>query len=261
MEAILDVKELSVTYKSKLPWKKGKCVVKNATFSIHEGEIVVILGSNGSGKSTLLKALVNSIDGDFDRKTKRGGRILFKGEDLLQNKTARDSYRLKIACSMQSDSADYYDAKDTIRTVLERVAQDRNRMSRTQAREKTNELLRYFNAESLADLSVRSLSGGQMRLLAIAECLIIEDAICYFIDEPYNDLDDDRARRVSNYLIDLHKKRPEAAIVIITHCKKIPNEDGKVRAYTIREGELSPTTYHHVLCLGVLKNGRYVTDE
>ena len=258
MEPFLKIEDLSITYKSKLPWKKGKCVVRNATFAINAGEIVVILGSNGSGKSTLLKALVNSVDGDFDRKTKKGGHIFFEGTDLLQSKSARDRYRLKISSSMQSDSTDYYEAKDTVRSVLESVAKDRNRMNGVQAKNKVDEILRYFNAENLENLNIRSLSGGQMRLLAIMECLIIENALCYFIDEPYNDLDDDRARRVSNYLIDLHEKYPEAAIVIITHCKKIPNADGSVVAYTIQEGELFPTEYRHVPCLGELKNGRYI---
>lgn len=53
--AIIEVKNLGKKYK-----KNDFYSLKNANFSIDEGDIVGLVGKNGSGKSTLLKCLVKS---------------------------------------------------------------------------------------------------------------------------------------------------------------------------------------------------------
>ena len=256
MENVLEVKGLSVAYKGRFPWQKPKLVLQDISLTVPKGKILVILGGNGSGKSTLLKALANSTENDFDRRTRRTGEILFEGENILSSHKHLLAYQKRISFSMQGDSAEYYEERDTVRTVLLRRAIAG--MEAGEAEVAVNDMLAYFAAEAIAPLNVRALSGGQLRLLSIMECLIKDNAEAYFIDEPYNDLDDDRARRVSNYLIDLHERRPDAAIVVITHCKKIPDERGEVIAHRIADKHVSPCGYECVPCLGYTKDNRYV---
>lgn len=258
MDNIIEVKNLTVQYKGKFFFNKKKTVLSKISFVVPRGKIVVILGKNGSGKSTLLKSMVNSTENDFDRRGIREGEIIFDGTNVLGGKGTVGKYQDQISYSMQSDSCEYYERSETIRSILKRRAEDCTAIS--DVAEKVDKMLEYFNAHSLAKKKVRSLSGGELRLLSIMECLIKDDAKVYFIDEPYNDLDDDRARRVSNYLLDMHDARPDIAIVVVTHCKKIPNCNNEVIAYRIEDGVLEETSYSHVLCLGELKDNRYLLD-
>ena len=70
--AIITAENLSKSY------QMGEVEVKaltNTSFSVEEGEFVVILGPSGSGKSTLL-----NIIGGMDQPT--SGRVIMNGEDI-----------------------------------------------------------------------------------------------------------------------------------------------------------------------------------
>lgn len=65
---LLEVEHLSVRY--------GRIqAVRDVSFSVGEGEAVVLLGRNGAGKSSLIAGLVNGVPG-------RSGRVLFDGEPI-----------------------------------------------------------------------------------------------------------------------------------------------------------------------------------
>jgi branched-chain amino acid transport system ATP-binding protein len=65
---LLEVEHLSVRY--------GRIqAVRDVSFSVAEGEAVVLLGRNGAGKSSLIAGLVNGVPG-------RSGRVLFDGEPI-----------------------------------------------------------------------------------------------------------------------------------------------------------------------------------
>ena len=67
-QTILHSESLSVGYTSQ------KQVIENASFSVNQGDIVLMLGENGSGKSTLIKtlaALQKPLKGDIQFKGKR----------------------------------------------------------------------------------------------------------------------------------------------------------------------------------------------
>ena len=51
--------------------------VRDATFDVNEGEILIIMGLSGSGKSTLVRCLTRLIQPTF-------GKVIFDGTDLLQ---------------------------------------------------------------------------------------------------------------------------------------------------------------------------------
>ncbi|HVW31759.1 MAG TPA: ABC transporter ATP-binding protein [Acidimicrobiia bacterium] len=66
--SLLEVEGLSVRY--------GRIqAVRDVSFSVSEGEAVVLLGRNGAGKSSLIAGLVNGVRG-------RSGRVTFDGEPI-----------------------------------------------------------------------------------------------------------------------------------------------------------------------------------
>ena len=70
--AIIEVKGLG-------KWYKGNDFysLKNANFTIEEGDIVGLVGKNGSEKSTLLKLLAKS-------QNPAEGTVFFNGKDILK---------------------------------------------------------------------------------------------------------------------------------------------------------------------------------
>ena len=82
--AIIEVKNLGKKYK-----KNDFYSLKNANFSIDEGDIVGLVGKNGSGKSTLLKCLAKS-----QKPTE--GTILFNGEDIFQDDNVLKDFGIMI---------------------------------------------------------------------------------------------------------------------------------------------------------------------
>ena len=82
--AFIDVKKLSKTY------QMGEVTIKaieNVSFSIDEGELVVILGPSGAGKTTVLNIL-----GGMDTPT--SGSVIVDGKDIAKfNRKALTDYR------------------------------------------------------------------------------------------------------------------------------------------------------------------------
>ena len=72
MTSLMEFKNVSKEYKT---GERTFYALKDASFTIEAGEMVVILGPSGAGKSTLLNLL-----GGMDSAS--GGDILFEGENL-----------------------------------------------------------------------------------------------------------------------------------------------------------------------------------
>lgn len=81
---IIEVKNLSKRYK-----KNDFFSLKNANFTIEEGDIVGLVGKNGSGKSTLLKMLAKS-----QKPTE--GTILFEGKDIFKENNILKDFGIMI---------------------------------------------------------------------------------------------------------------------------------------------------------------------
>lgn len=82
--AIIEVRNLGKKYR-----KNDFYSLKNANFTIEEGDIVGLVGKNGSGKSTLLKCLAKS-----QKPTE--GTILFNGKDILQDDNVLKDFGIMI---------------------------------------------------------------------------------------------------------------------------------------------------------------------
>ena len=64
-------------------------VLKDIDFSVNKGEVVCIIGSSGSGKSTLLRC-INLLE------KPSGGKIIYRGENILDEKHDIHAYRTKV---------------------------------------------------------------------------------------------------------------------------------------------------------------------
>lgn len=82
--AIIEVKGLGKKYKGNDFYS-----LKNANFTIEEGDIVGLVGKNGSGKSTLLKILAKS-------QNPTEGTVFFNGNDIFRNDNILKDFGIMI---------------------------------------------------------------------------------------------------------------------------------------------------------------------
>ena len=86
-------------------------------------------------------------------------------------------------------------------------------------------------------------------LSIISAVAVREDAKLFIIDEPLNNLDFKNARKVSNLITRIHRENPDAAILMVTHCRIFPVI---TRLITLEKGVIVPNAeeYHCHSCFG-----------
>ncbi|MCH4168223.1 MAG: amino acid ABC transporter ATP-binding protein [Streptococcaceae bacterium] len=179
-------------------------VLKDISLSIHEGEVVVILGPSGSGKSTLLRAL-NKLE------EPTSGNILIDGANLTDKSTNVNQVREHIGMVFQ-----HFNLFPHL-TVLENITLapvDLGKLLPEEAKQKGIELLRRVGLEDKKDQKPDNLSGGQKQRVAIARSLAMNPDIMLF-DEPTSALDPEMVGDVLAVMKDLASQG--MTMVIVTH--------------------------------------------
>lgn len=196
--AILQTIRLTKSFDSLPP------VLKEISFSINKGEVVVIVGPSGCGKSTFLRCL-NRLE-EID-----SGEILLDGENINSAEKKIHEYREKVGMVFQS--YDLFPHK----TVLENVilapvlVQKRNKR---QAKEEAEKLLERVGLLEKKDMYPRQLSGGQKQRVAIVRSLIMNPEVL-LLDEITAALDPEMVREVLQVVLEL--ARDGMTMIIVTH--------------------------------------------
>lgn len=158
--------------------------------ALHAGEVLAILGPNGAGKSTLLRALAG-LERAADKSSivGRGGPVTL----VFQRPAAFSG-----SVSQNVGAA-----------LLGKGVSSSRRFQRIQR------ALARFEIEHLAGHDARTLSGGEMRRLALARAFVLEPQVL-LLDEPFDDLDAEGQRKLS---ADLQRAIAETdvAVAMVTH--------------------------------------------
>lgn len=161
--------------------KSAGCIVgvNNATFAVHEGEILVVMGLSGSGKSTLLRCISRLTEAT-------AGDIHINGKDLLAmtDKELIELRRSKMGMVFQSFALLPH------KTVLENIAFPLQiKGSSTQdSVKRALAMAELVGLQGRENYFPRQLSGGQQQRVGIARSLAVEPDI-WFLDEPFSALD------------------------------------------------------------------------
>lgn len=168
--------------------------LKDINLTIEHGELVALLGPSGSGKTTLLRIVAG-----LESPDPGCGQLLFDGRDVTYQPVARR----QIGFVFQ-----HY-ALFRHMTVLENVAfglKMRRRelgLTRTQIRERVEELLQLVQLEHFRDRYPHQLSGGQRQRVALARALAVQPRVL-LLDEPFGALDAKVRRQLRAWLRRLH---------------------------------------------------------
>ena len=196
--AFIDVKNLSKIY------QMGEVKIKaieNVSFSIDEGELVVILGPSGAGKTTILNIL-----GGMDSPT--SGSIIIDGTDISKytRKELTKYRRYDIGFVFQ-----FYNLVGNL-TALENV-ELANQICKNPRDSK--ETLKSVGLADRMDHFPAQLSGGEQQRVSIARALAKNPKIL-LCDEPTGALDSKTGKMIIELLQDTcHKTK--TTTIIITH--------------------------------------------
>lgn len=186
-------------------YKNGEIkALDDVSLEIKKGEVVVIIGPSGSGKSTMLRTL-NLLEIPTE------GKITYDGEDITDNKTNINSYRMKVGMVFQHFNLFPH------MSVLKNMTIAPTKLLKKDKEEAKNtamELLKRVNLENRAEAYPSQLSGGQKQRVAIARALCMEPEVMLF-DEPTSALDPEMVGEVLNVMKDL--ARQGMTMVVVTH--------------------------------------------
>ncbi|MEM2935501.1 MAG: ATP-binding cassette domain-containing protein, partial [Candidatus Thermoplasmatota archaeon] len=175
--------------------------VNNISFKVNKGEIFSFLGPNGAGKTTTIHILVTIL------KPTSGNAFVARYNVL---KEARE-VRKRIGIVFQEPSL------DTNLTAYENLCIHGGiyGYSRSDLKNKIDELLKFVELENFKNKVVKTFSGGMARRLEVAKALIHEPEIL-FLDEPTIGLDPQTRSRIWEYIEKLRDEK-DITIFLTTH--------------------------------------------
>ncbi|MBB1492493.1 glycine betaine/L-proline ABC transporter ATP-binding protein [Paracoccus sp. MC1854] len=180
--------------------------VQDASFSVKEGEIFVVMGLSGSGKSTLVRMLNGLI-------APTAGQILIDGEDVASASPAalRRIRREKISMIFQHFALfPHWTLADNVAYGLKITGVPKDRR-----RARALEVLEQVGLAPWADSLPSDLSGGMQQRVGLARGLAAGSDIL-LMDEPFGALDPLIRREMQTELLNLQQKLKKT-IVFITH--------------------------------------------
>ena len=181
-------------------------VLKDISFEVQRGEVLVLCGPSGCGKSTLLRC-INGLE-RFQE-----GQIWVNGMPV-NGATHKDLMKVRLMCGMVFQSFNLFPHMTAIKNITLAPIQILQK-SKKEAEEIAMELLEAVGIPDKAHVYPYALSGGQRQRLAIARALAMKPQLMLF-DEPTSALDPEMKEEVLNVIRRLHEK-DQMTMVIVTH--------------------------------------------
>ncbi len=202
--ALLTASDLVVAFNDRV-------VLDSATFALHEGDRVGLVGRNGAGKSTFLKVLAGQRTPDSGTVAARRGLVV--------------SY-LSQEFTLDTENNVLKNIRDGARHVLDLIAEFESLPAASKRHEELEERIAHLDGWNLdnrietamshlntppGDRDILSLSGGEKRRVAMCRALVAQPDLL-ILDEPTNHLDPESIEWVAEFLENFG-----GAFLVVTH--------------------------------------------
>ena len=181
-------------------------VLKGVTLTVHEAELVAVVGASGVGKSTLLHVM-----GALDRPT--AGRVLFRGQDLFARSDAELTrfrrHEMGFVFQLYNLLAEFSALENAMLPALIQ------RRPPAEARQLALDALREVGLTGRVSHRPGELSCGEQQRVALARALVGRPAMIV-ADEPTGNLDPKTSEGVFELFGRLQAERG-VAFLIATH--------------------------------------------
>ncbi len=205
MSAELRVERLSKSFAA------GYAAVDNVSFTIAQGEIVVLLGPSGCGKTTTLRC-VAGLEHPTGGVIRIGGEVISApAQGILVPPRARN-----FGMVFQSYAVwPHMTVRQNVAYPLRHRSGSWGRPDRAMIDRKVAEVLDLVDLAAYVDRPVTALSGGQMQRVALARSMVYEPRLL-LLDEPLSNLDAQLRLRLRD---DLRRiiKRAGVTALYVTH--------------------------------------------
>ncbi|AFY90850.1 ABC-F family ATP-binding cassette domain-containing protein [Chroococcidiopsis thermalis] len=199
-----------------------KEILKDASFSLDEGDKVGLIGVNGSGKSTLLKAIagLEPIDSG-EIWVNSGAKIVYlpqqpnldENHTVLEQVFADGGEQMALVREYEEISDKLAHGQgdlDKLMARLSKVSQQIEALGAWEVETNAKVILSKLGIEDF-DAKISNLSGGYRKRIALAAALLSEPDVL-LMDEPTNHLDALSVEWLQSYLT-----RFRGALLLITH--------------------------------------------
>ena len=182
-----------------------RSIVKDISFQVDDGEMLVITGPNGGGKSSLAKVLMGIEEAD-------SGQIILDGEDI----TSYDiNHRANAGIGFAFQQPPRFKGMTVIRLLSLAAGRE---LSKPECCTMLSAVGLCANEYLMREVDA-TLSGGEMKRLEIATVLANTHKLCIF-DEPEAGIDLWSFSMLVQQFEAIHKKKEES-LILISHQERI----------------------------------------
>ena len=196
--SIIDIRQVKKSFQKRRV--QELLVLDEVNFSMHEGEIIALLGKSGSGKSTLLRIIAGLI-------AATDGEVMYHGKPITSPVDGLTMVFQHFALLPWL-------------TVLQNVelGLEARGVKHQERRKKALEAIDIVGLDGFESAYPKELSGGMSQRVGLARALVVDPEVL-LMDEPFSALDVLTAEKLRGDLIDLwaSKKTNIKSILIVTH--------------------------------------------
>jgi polar amino acid transport system ATP-binding protein len=193
-------------------------VLKDISLTVHQGQVVSIIGPSGSGKSTLLRCatLLETMD---------SGELIYLGQTAAHNEmdasgTPHSVYakpaeleQIKRSFGLVFQNFNLFPHYNVLKNLMDAPIHVQKR-SKEEVHAEAMALLEQMGLADKADYYPHQLSGGQQQRVAIARALAMKPDVLFF-DEPTSALDPELTGEVLKVIKQLAEEH--MTMIIVTH--------------------------------------------
>lgn len=170
-----------------------KTILENISFDVYEGDICGFIGPNGAGKTTMIRVITNLI-------SPTEGEVTIDGANVVKE---RKTALLKLGAIVEEPIFFPYMSG---RKNLQNLAMLNPAMSKSEQKEKVEEVLKIVDLQDRGCDKVKTYSLGMKQRLGIAQALLNNPEVI-ILDEPANGLDPMGMRDLRELIFKLQKEK------------------------------------------------------